>query len=217
MVAITDTVGFIRPDSPIGSPADASTCEHSVVATSQGAQWFAAWLSRRADSSVAVLAARSADSGRTWSQPSKVDSVDVAKLGCARPGPSIAASEGYVHVAYSLQAPEGFGVFFAHSMDNTTTFHSPVPVIYGDRLSATATAAKGMLVGVAYEEPSGTSHRVDIALSRTQGHTFDWRQRASPDEIEAVLPEVGVGDSIVAVSFAQRTGGGRLLRIGHLR
>ena len=146
-----------------------------------------------------------------------VDSVDVGKLGCARPGPSIAASGGYVHIAYSLAAPEGFGVFFAHSMDNTATFHSPIAVIYGDRLSATATAAGGMRVAVAYEDPSGNGHRIDVALSETQGHTFEPRERGSPDEMEAVAPEVALRDSVVALSFVQPSGGGRIIRLGHIR
>src|SRR5258708_12267750 len=117
-----------------------------------------------------------------------VDSVDVARLGCARPGPSIAASGGYVHVAYSLEAPEGFGVFFAHSMDNTASFHSPITVIYGDRLSATATAAAGMEVAVAYEDPSGDGHRVDLPLSRTQRHTFQPRPRRPPHQLSPAYP-----------------------------
>jgi hypothetical protein len=208
---------FVRPESPAALPTDSARCARTVVAAREGAQWYAAWFSRRADSTVAVLAARSADSGRTWSKPGMVDSVDVAKLGCTRPGPSIAASGGYVHIAYSLEAPEGFGVFFAHSMDNTATFHSPIPVIYGDRLSATATAADGIRVAVAYEDPSGNGHRIDVALSGTQGHTFEPRQRGSPDEMEAVVPEVGLRDSAVALSFVQPSGGGRIVRVGHVR
>src|SRR5450759_79806 len=211
------TIDFVRPEAPLALPLDSARCERTVVAAREGSQWFAAWFSRRADSSVAVLAARSVDSGRTWSRPGMADSVDVGKVGCARPGPSIAVAGGYVHVGYSLQAPEGFGVFFAHSMDSTRTFHSAVPVIYGDRLSATATAAAGMQVAVAYEDPSGSGHRIDVALSRTQGHTFEPRERGSPDEMTAVVPEVGVRDSIVALSFVQPGGGDRIVRIGHIR
>src|SRR5204863_35592 len=122
---------------------------------------------------------------------------------------------GYVHVAYSLDAPEGFGVFFAHSMDGGATFHSAVPVIYGDRLSATAVAADGMEVAVAYEDPNGSGHRVDIAFSRTQGHTFEPRQRGSPDEMAALLPEVAVRGGAVALSFAASGSGARIVRVGH--
>jgi hypothetical protein len=217
IVRPAEAIEFARPEAPIALPADSARCERRVAVAREGGQWYAAWFRLRADSTVAVISARSADSGRTWSNPGIVDPVDVARVGCARPGPSIAANGGYVHVAYSLEAPEGFGVFFAHSMDSTATFHSPLTVIYGDRLSATATAAAGMEVAVAYEDPSGTGHRIDVALSRTQGHTFEPRERGSPDEMTAVLPEVGVRDSILALSFGQPSGGGRIMRIGHVR
>ena len=217
IVRPTQAIDFARPQVPVALPVDSTRCARTVAVAREGGQWYAAWFRLRADSTVAVLSARSADSGRTWSKPGMVDSVDVARVGCARPGPSIAASGGYVHVAYSLEAPEGFGVFFAHSMDNTATFHSPVTVIYGDRLSATATAAAGMEVAVAYEDPSGNGHRIDVAFSRTQGHTFEPRERGSPGEMSAVLPEIGVQDSTVALSFVQPSGGGRIVRIGHVR
>ena len=216
VVSRTGVVGFVRPELPPAFPTDSARCEQSVIAARDGLQWYAAWYQRRANASVAVLASRSTDSGRTWSSAGVVDSVDVGTIGCSRPGPSIAANGGYVHVAYSLQAPEGFGVFFAHSMDNAATFHSAISVIYGDRLSATAVAADGMQVAVAYEDPSGTGHRVDVALSRTQGHTFEARQRGSPDEMLAVLPEIAVRSSVAALSFVQPAGGARIVRVGHI-
>jgi hypothetical protein len=215
MSAPGDTANRMAESPPL--PQDSARCEKSTAAASDGSEWYAAWLRRRSDSSVAVVASRSADSGHSWTQPGIVDSLDIAKLGCARPGPSIAASGGYVHIAYSLEAPEGFGVFFAHSMDSTRTFHSPMTVVYGDRLSAVATAAAGMLVAVAYEDPSGSGHRIDVAVSRTQGHTFAPRVRGSPDEMEAVLPEVAVRDSVVTISFSQPSGGSRIIRVGRVR
>lgn len=216
-ISAVGEVRFAPPESPVALPADSARCERTIAGARDGGRWYAAWFSRRADSTVAVLAARSADSGRTWTKAGMVDSVDVGKLGCARPGPSIVAGDGYVHVAYSLQAPEGFGVFFAHSMDSARTFHSPIPVIYGDRLSATAIGSNGVRVVVAYEDPSGAGHRIDVALSRTQGHTFEPRERGSPDEMAAIRPEVAVRDSTVAVSFVQSAGGSRIIRIGHIR
>jgi len=216
IVSPAGVAGFVRPELRLAPPVDAAQCGGTVVVARDGGQWFAAWFSQRADSTVAVLAARSADSGRTWSRPGIVDSVDVGKFGCARPGPSVAASPGYVHVAYSLKAPEGFGVFFAHSMDSSRTFHSAATVIYGDRLAGTATAAAGMMVAVAYEDPSGTGHRIDIALSRTQGHTFEPREHGSPKEMAAVVPEIAVTEGIVALSFAQPDRAARIVRIGRV-
>ena len=64
-------------------------------------------------------------------------------------------------------APEGTGVFFAHFMGSM--LHSPVAVIYGERLVATAIAAEGDRVVVAYEEPNGTRQQVDVAMSHDAG------------------------------------------------
>lgn len=217
VLAGATTVEFARAHVPAGFPLDSVRCQQSIVTARDGGRWYAAWFRLRADSSVVVLAAASADSGRTWSKPGVADSVDVAKVGCARPRPSIAAADGYVHISYSLEAPEGYGVFFAHSMDSTATFHSPVTVIYGDRLSATATSADGMRVAVAYEDPSGHGHRVDVALSLTQGHSFEARQRGSRDEMSAVAPEIVVRDKTVALSFATAGSGNRMVRLGTIR
>jgi hypothetical protein len=227
VMAAGDTLGGIALDTTGGAvflpvtpgvrAAFDGACERSMVSAQDGGQVYATWLSRRTDSTVVVLAARSRDSGRSWSAAATVDSLDVSKVGCNRPGPSIAVGDGYVYIAYSLQAPEGFGVFFAHSMDSARTFHSPLSVIYGDRLSRAAIAADGPRLVVGYEDPSGTGHRIDIALSSTQGHTFQPRVRGSPDEMSALQPEVAIRGGTVALSFAQPAGGPRIIRVGHIR
>jgi len=211
------SVSFLGPAIAVSLPTDTARCARSEAIAVDGNSTYAAWLRRQANGSVRVVAARSVDSGRRWSVPGVVDSVDVGTGGCDHPPPSIAASQGYVHVAYSLDAPEGFGVFFAHSMDQTATFHSPIPVIYGDRLSLAAVAADGMRVVVAYEDPNGGGHQVDVAISNTQGHSFERRVRGSPDDVEAVRPEVAVRGTTIALSFARAAGGERTLRLGQLR
>ena len=196
------------------TPVDTGMCRNSVASTLNGDRQFSAWLRVRPDSSVNVVAAEW--DGRQWTTPAVVDSLDVGTVGCNRPAPSIAVSEadGYVHVAYSLKAPEGYGVFFSHSMDRGRSFHSPMIVVYGDRLSATSIAAHGTRVAIAYEVPSGSARRVDVALSNTQGHTFDPRERASPDEMPATHPRIAVRDTIVALSFAGLDSTQRAIRIG---
>ena len=62
--------------------------------------------------------------------------------------PSLATVGDDVYVAYSMAAPEGTGVFFAHSMGSM--LHAPVPVIYGERLVSTA-----RLCGVGPSPPAG--------------------------------------------------------------
>ena len=196
------------------APSDSGMCPHSVASAIDRGRQFSAWLRLRPDSTVNVVAAEW--DGRQWTTPATVDSLDIGKFGCNRPAPSIAVSEadGYVHVAYSLRAPEGYGVFFSHSMDRGRSFHSPMIVVYGDRLSATAIAAHGMRVAIAYEVPSGSAKRVDVALSSTQGHTFDPRERASPDEMPATHPRIAIRDTIVALSFAGLDSTKRAMRIG---
>lgn len=210
------SVQFARARTAV-APIDSLACPRSYAVVVDGSEAYAAWMRRRMDSSVTIVSSRSLDGGKTWAAPGVVDSLDVGRVGCARPGPSIAAASGYVHVSYSLKAPEGFGVFFAHSMDRGATFHSPMIVVYGDRLSATATAAHGMRVAIAYEDPSGSGKRIDVALSRTQGHTFEPRERASPDGMPATLPRIAIRDSIVVLSFAGVDTTGRALRVGRMR
>jgi hypothetical protein len=210
------TIGYI-PAVATSAPNDSLACPRSAVTVVDGGSAWAAWLRRRPDSSVAVVAARSDDGGATWTAPAMVDSVDVGRAGCSRPRPSIAEAGGYVHVSYSLKAPEGFGVFFAHSMDRGATFHSPMIVVYGDRFSETATAAHGMRVAIAYEDPSGSVKRLDVALSKTQGHSFEPRERASPAEMPATRPRIAIRDTIVALSFAGMDSTSRALRIGRIR
>jgi hypothetical protein len=207
---------FSRPEPSPTPPRDSTRCESGAAFARDGGDWYSAWNRKRSDGTVLVVAARSRDQGASWSKASVVDSVDVARVGCARPGPAIAAADGYVHVAYSLQAPEGFGVFFAHSMDGTATFHSAVPVVYGDRLSSVAVAAQGLNVLVGYENPSGTRYQVDAALSRTQGHTFEPRVRSSPDDMAAVRPDVAIRGNVLAVSFTDPGSKIKIVRVGHI-
>jgi hypothetical protein len=207
--------GYSKPEAV--APPDPAACLGSAARANAGDKYFAAWLHARPDSSVAVMAA--AYDRTQWSRPATVDSLDVGRFGCSRPGPSIAFSDvdGYVHVAYSVKAPEGYGVFFAHSMDRALTFHSPMIIVYGDRLSNTAVAAAGSEVVVAYEVPSGSVKRIDIAISRTQGHTFEPRESASPDEMVATLPRIALFQSTVALTFAGADSAQRTLRLGTIR
>lgn len=224
--APADTVGAIalaidhtliyRRDSSTHRPTDAQMCPASLVSAADTGVEFHAWLRLRPDSTVAVMASRW--DGNSGTTPYVVDSLDVGKFGCSRPGPSVAVSDdGSVHVAYSIKAPEGYGVFFGHSMNRAINFHDPMIVVYGDRLSATAIASNGSRVAIAYEDPSGSVRRIDVALSNTQGHTFEPREHASPDEMTAIHPRIAIRDTVVALSFAGADSSQRAVRFGHLR
>lgn len=118
-----------------------------------------------------------------------------------------------------MSAPEGTGVFFAHFMNSM--LHSPVAVIYGERLVATAIAAEGDRVAVAYEEPNGARHQVYVSLSFTQGHIFERHTVASRSIDAASTPSVALAGSSVAVGWITRrpadTAGTQIIRTGRMR
>lgn len=205
-------------------PRGSAVCPDSFRAARGAHDLFAAWWSVRSDSSAVLYAAVSEDSGATWRARIAVDTADISSRGCRRPAPSIAAVADTVHIAYSMVAKEGTGVFFAHSMERGRMFHAPVAVEYGDRLAATAIAGDGSMVAVAFEQPSGRRAEVDVALSRTLGHIFDARIAASRSDDEAVDPLVAISGRHIAVSWVERgagtadsSSGTRMVRVGTLR
>jgi hypothetical protein len=204
----TGRVHWLPPEPPPPSvPQGTETCPGSLRVTRAGdREVYAVWWAPKVDSTAVLMAARSVDGGRTWGEIAPVDTVDSGRTGCRRPAPSVAAdaSNGYVHVAYALVASGVPGVFFAHSMPGRFMFHAPVPIVYGERPGRTSVAASGDVVAVAYEDPNGAEPRVGLALSRTLGHTFERRLRASTGAGAAVEPLVALARGTVAVAWRQR-------------
>ena len=185
----------------------ATSCRGSVRLSVSAGKLFAAWWSPRADSTALLLASLSTDSGRTWRAPAPVDTTDHGASGCARTAPSIAAdaASGYVHISYAMQATEGPGLFFAHSMDGGATFHAPVPILYGERLGVTSVAASGDHVVVAFEDPGSRTPRIGLALSATMGHIFEHRVLpVSDDNSAATQPLVALAGHRLAVAWRER-------------
>ncbi len=203
----------------VASPSAVGLCVVSLRTALGTSHLHAAWWSVRPDSSAVLYAAESPDTGKTWGKAAAVDTSDVSSRGCNRPPPSLTTVGDDVHVAYSMTASEGTGVFFAHFMGSM--LHSPVPVIYGERLVPTAIAAEGDRVAVAYEEPNGSRRQVDVALSMTQGHIFEWHATASRDVDIASSPLVALRGPTLAVSWttigAADTIVSRVVRIGRIR
>jgi hypothetical protein len=203
--------GQILPDSLLLLASHVTVpgkaCSGSVRLSTSSGKLFAGWWSPRADSTAVLLASVSSDSGRTWRAPAVVDSTDHGATGCARSAPSIAAdaSSGYVHLTYAMQAAEGPGLFFAHSMDGGITFHSPVPILYGERLGVTSVAASGDHVAVAFEDPGSRTPRIGLALSATMGHIFERRLLpVSDDNSAATQPLVAVSGRRIAIAWRER-------------
>jgi hypothetical protein len=198
---------------PRTSPAAAArACPGSLrVARADARTVYAVWWAPRADSSAALLAARSRDDGESWPDLAPVDTADRGTDGCRRPAADVVAdaANGYVHVAYSLVSPGAPGVFFAHSMPDHFMFHAPVAVIYGERPVPASVAARGDVVVVAYEDPNAAEPRVGLAISRTLGHTFEQRVTAPTGPGAAVDPRVAVAGRRVAVAWRRGSAQGR--------
>lgn len=204
----------IASSPPLGSRICASSWR---VARGTGGL-HGAWWAVRQDSAAILYAAVSTDSGRSWGVPVAVDTLDRSSRGCNRPPPALAMVGDDLQLAYSMIAPEGTGVFYAHFMG--AMLHSPVAVIYGDRIVATAIAADSDLVAVAYEEPNGSRSQVDVALSSTQGHIFETHETASRGVDVAAQPTVALSGHRIAVAWWTRepgdTAASRVVRVGRL-
>jgi hypothetical protein len=176
-------------------------CIRSIRTAGAGTGLFRAWWSSQHDSNVVLSIQHSEDQGTTWQHPVEVESRDRGRRGCARPAPGIFydPGSGYVHLVYFIEASDGAGVFFAHSMDKGGMFHSPVPVVYGNSPSIASVAARGDSVVVVFEDPNSTTPRIGIVLSRVTGHIFDQRGQATPDDVPAIAPWIALDRNRIRV------------------
>lgn len=201
----------LDPHPPVATVPDGA-CPGSLRTARSGADVYGAWWDIRDDSSSILMVGRSTDRGRTWSITHPADTLDHSRRGCTRPAPAIAADSAtnYVDVAYFLEAKEGPGIFFTHSMDarhlgtGDGIFHAPVPVVYGDRAANVSVAAVGDQVAVAYEDPNAEQSMVGLALSRTMGHIFEQRLLVSQADLSAQDPIVAMRGNSVTVQWLER-------------
>lgn len=211
----SDSVQFLTAWTPLTWPAEPALCATSLRAVSAlNGEAYASWFSVRPDSSVLLRVARSDDGGRTWNAAVTADTTDRGRTGCARPAPFISADSlnGYVHLVYHLDAIEGAGLFFTHTMERGALFHSPVPIVYGDRRSAAAVASRGDTVVVVFEDPNSRLPRLGLALSLTQGHIFEHRVSASDENGEASTPRVALRGARIAIAWTSTQRGGGVPR-----
>jgi hypothetical protein len=116
----------------------------------------------------------------------------------------------YVDFAYFMEAKEGAGIFFTHTMDaphmgtGEGIFHSPVAIVYGDRPSRASVVAEGDHVAVAYEDPNAGRPAVALALSRSMGHIFEIRTDVSGRDLPAADPLVSLSGHTVLVQWSER-------------
>lgn len=200
-----------RPMPAVAS-VPAGACPGSFSASTMGPDVYAAWWHVRPDSSALLMAGRSTDAGHTWSTITPADTTDQSRRGCDRPAPAIYAdsASGYVDFAYFLEANEGAGIFFTHTMDaphmghGEGVFHSPVAVMYGANPSRVSVTARGDDVVVAYEDPNAERPLIGVALSRTMGHIFKTRSDVSSTDLPAADPRVALAGDTVMVQWSER-------------
>jgi hypothetical protein len=208
-------VALVPQWTPPTWPSEPNLCGATLRADrAPGDEAYASWFSVRDDSSVVLRVARSDDAGRTWNPAVNADTVDVGRAGCARPVPYISADSlnGYVHIVYYLDAREGAGLFFTHTMERGALFHEPVPIVYGDRPASAAVASRGDTVAVVYEDPNSRLPRLGLALSRVQGHIFERRTSASDDTGEARLPRIALQGTTLVIGWTSTGRGGTMPR-----
>ena len=212
-------VQFVPDSSAPPTLSFPGVCPGSVRTAGEPSRRRVVWWGLRPDSGAVLYMAASTDSGKTWGMPVKVDTADSGVHACQRPAPMIAAVGDDLHIAYSMTASEGTGVVFAHFLGSMV--HSPVAVIYGDRIVPTAIAADENRVVVAYEQPNGARHQIGLALSSSQGHIFETHTTASRDIDDATSPGVAVAGNTIAVSWLSPRAGDttmtRVVRVGHIR
>ena len=206
----------VRPDSVGRGPESLDGgCGATRVTTPlvRGRRWSAYWRIRP-DSS-AVLEVDGRDSVGALIQRIVVDSIDRARLGCARPAPAIAADSvnGYVHVSYFMVAPEGPGVFYAHLMDpRQKQFEVPMVMVYGEKPAQVAMATRGDTVAVVYEDPNSVAGRIAMSMSLTAGHLFEQTARLVPVSTstrQATAPQiVRLDGGELWVGWTEESGGG---------
>ena len=214
------------PPSASGAPDHAAMGHGATAAAAaraaapdrarDSARVVALWWSVRPDSSAWLVSARGTEGGATWEPAVPVDTFDRGTRGCARPAPAVAFEPAtrYVHVAYWLDAPEGAGVFYAHSMDGGRLYDPEAePIVYGERVARAAVAARGDTVVVAFEDPNTRPPQVALAVSTTGGHIFvDKTIRVSGSTAAAVEPSVALDTAGVLVEWVERQQGAELAR-----
>ena len=176
-------------------------CIRSIRTSGNVQDVFRVWWSSRSDSSVVLSMQRSGDKGRSWNPPVEVEKRDSGRRGCERPPPGIFfdPASSYVHLVYFIDASDGAGVFFAHSMGNGGMFHSAIPVVYGNTPSLASVAGNGDSVVVVFEDPNSMTPRIGIVLSHSTGHIFDQRGQVTPDDVRAIAPWVALDHKRITV------------------
>jgi hypothetical protein len=213
-----DLSRFAPLDAPNVPPPEGACLGSVAYARMLGPEWHRAWWEPRDSGRAALITSRSVDGGATWGPPVVVDASDRSTLGCERFPPSIAADSltRFVHAVFYMRAPNGAGIWYAHSMDSGATWHSQYGLIYGDDPARSSIAADGELAVAGYELPNAAEKRIGLAVSRDGGHTFLPRLIVSSRNGAASSPAVAARRPMLGVAWRERQGRW-ISRVGLLR
>jgi len=178
-----------------------------------------------------LVVIRSTDSGVSWDVPVVVDARGSGGFGCPPPAIFADTMNRYLHVSYFLDPQSGAGLYYTHSMNahelsatGAGMFETPRPIVYGrrpygERPLPVSIASRGDTVAVVYEDPNSRRARIELAISTTGGHSFDYRGRVSPDVGEASRPTVRLRAGTIEVVWLQVAGdtARAVRRIGRFR
>jgi hypothetical protein len=203
------------PDSLLRAMVDDSSPCLELVRVSRPADRPRAlvWWSARPDGRAQLRQRASTDTG--WRATIPVDTV-VARdsTGCRRAAPSVTVDRQtrWVHIAYSMVAPEGPGLFYAHQMDPRVPFEPPRVIVYGDGQPASSVASDGQIVAIGFENPNDRP-TIAVALSRTGGHLWEPPVRVSNSSVPALRPRIAVGGDSIALGWIEPAAVGRPVTI----
>jgi hypothetical protein len=154
-----------------------------------------------------LFVSRSADGGVSWDEPVVVDTSGSRRHACRRPAIFADTMNRYLHLSYFVDVEESSGLYYTHSMradklapTGEGMFEAPRAIVYGGLgVGAPGVASRGDTVVVAYEDPNSPRPTILLALSTTAGHSFDYRERVSPEGSRAARPTVRLGAGRVEV------------------
>ena len=185
-----------------------NACPNSLAVVQMSAtEIHATWWQSDSSGQIQLAVARTSDAGANWSTQMIAHAQGRAGFPCSYPPPAVDADSatGYVHLAYFLQAKEGAGVWYTHSMDRGRSWHAATALIFGDAPARSSVASDGWLLAVAYEAPYEPSRQIWLALSPDAGHTFERGVSVTQGSMLAANPRVSLEDRSISVTWTERS------------
>ena len=194
------------PNRPVYTDPTCPCCRTSVAVAGDGTI-YVAWRAILPGDVRDVVVTRSADGGKTWSEPVRTRSDDWVYPGCPHAGPSLEVdAKGEVHVAWWTGKEGEAGVYYARSADGAKSFVAQ-PIATGEkaRPAHVQLAVSGQRVLVAWDDGLGEIPRVLLRRSSDGGKSFNPEELLSEPGVAASYPVLALYGDSVAVAWGQTT------------